>query len=168
MSSAAAYLIMIVVGKLIRCDKENVHEICLDVKPKPIPLREIISRLVLGSQNIGMIGKPKFFIFIHDDVDENQVESDSSLVEEVKSFNSYFLANQTKSSLSGICCLTLNVFKNGSWTDFWDSRRYSVQIFCWKNIVLTFVKDNYRCSFKYALDNNKSRGLPHIHLCRKT
>jgi hypothetical protein len=92
MSSAAAYLIMIVVGELIPCDKENVHEICLDVKPKPIPLREIISRLVLGSQNIGMIGKPKFFIFIHDKkpVDGILLESDSSRVEEVKICNSIF------------------------------------------------------------------------------
>jgi hypothetical protein len=85
-SSAAAYLIMIVVGNLISCEKETIPEICLDVKPKPIPLREIISRLVLGSQNIEMIGKPKFFIFIHDEthVDEIFLETDAIRLEEVK------------------------------------------------------------------------------------
>jgi len=75
---------MTVVGSLISCKKENVHEICLDVKPEPIPLREIISKF-LGGQNTDMIGKPKFFFFVHDDaVNKNQVESDAIPTEEVK------------------------------------------------------------------------------------
>lgn len=85
-SSAAAYLLIIVVGKLISCKKDKIQEICLDVKPRPIPLRKIISTLVLGSKNNEMIGKPKLFIFIHDEahIDEILLESDSSRADEVK------------------------------------------------------------------------------------
>jgi hypothetical protein len=76
---------MVVVGKLISYDKNEVKEIYLDVKPKSIPLREIICKLVLGSHNHEMIGKPKFFIFIHDEkhVADILFESDSISVDEV-------------------------------------------------------------------------------------
>lgn len=86
---SSSHLFMIVVGKLtiVTCDENKVKEICLDVKPKPIPLRDIISGLIPGTKNNEMIGKPKFFIFIHDEthiMDAEQLAPDSPADEEVK------------------------------------------------------------------------------------
>jgi len=73
-SKSAGYLLAIVVGRLVPSTEGNFQEVCLDYSPNPIPLRDIISCLMVGTANPHLIGKPKFFIFIDDGKQEAKLE----------------------------------------------------------------------------------------------
>ena len=67
MSATSAFLIVMIVGKLVlKNSDENVKEVCLATKSRPIPISEVMRRFV-GTNNMHLIGKPKFFFFIDDD-----------------------------------------------------------------------------------------------------
>lgn len=64
---SAAFLIVMVVGKLVPSDsdKDFNREVCLATHSRPIPISEVMRRFV-GTSNFYLVGKPKFFFFIDD------------------------------------------------------------------------------------------------------
>jgi hypothetical protein len=65
MSASSAFLIVMIVGKLVPNSDKDLKEVCLATQSRPIPISEVMRRFV-GTYNGNLIGKPKFFFFIDD------------------------------------------------------------------------------------------------------